>query len=137
MHAVDCGKHVHCFSSPRPEDSGHYFGVETTICCYRLVRLLIDYAIVKKKKLYIVYDDFSKAYDRVPRGKLVHLLAAMGCGAVMLAAVASMYNVSYGIIGITVITCTIGVRQGSPTSCFVFTMNVNPLLRKLKSQCQC
>ena len=100
------------------------------------LRLLIDYAIVKKKKLYIVYVDFSKAYDRVPRGKLVHLLAAMGCGAIMLAALASMYKVSYGIIGITVITCTIGVRQGSPTSCFLFTMYVNPLLRKLKSQCQ-
>ena len=100
------------------------------------LRLLIDYAIVKKKKLYIVYVDFSKAYDRVHRGKLVHLLAAMGCGAVMLAALASMYKVSYGIIGITVITCTIGVRQGSPNSCFLFTMYVNPLLRKLKSQCQ-
>ena len=46
-----------------------------------------------------------------------------------------MYRVSYGLIGVAVITCTVGVHQGSPTFCFLFTLYVNPLIRALKEQC--
>ena len=38
MHVVDCGKHVHCWSSSRPNDLGHYFRVETPLCFYGPVR---------------------------------------------------------------------------------------------------
>ena len=31
MRVVDCGNHVDCWSSPRPEDLGHYSGVETLL----------------------------------------------------------------------------------------------------------
>ena len=37
-----------------------------------------------------------------------------------------MYRDSYGLLRVAVITCTVGVRQGSPTSCFLFTLYVNP-----------
>ena len=53
------------------------------------LRLLINYAMLKKEKLYIVYVDFSKAYDRIPRDKLLQSLVSLGCGSRMLAALAS------------------------------------------------
>ena len=44
------------------------------------LRLLIEYAIMKRKKLFIVFVDFSAAYDRVPRNALVVILVGLGCG---------------------------------------------------------
>ena len=35
------------------------------------LRLLCNYALFKKVKLYVLFIDFSKAYDRVPRRKLI------------------------------------------------------------------
>jgi hypothetical protein len=40
-----------------------------------------------------------------------------------------MYSATYSVLGAAVITATVGVRQGSPTSCFLFTIFVNPLFR--------
>ena len=39
------------------------------------------------------------------------------------------------ILGSAIITATIGVRQGSPTSCFLFVLVVNDLIRNLKEKC--
>ena len=99
------------------------------------LRLLMDYCVSKKCKLYIVYIDFSKAYDRIPRDKLVVTLKRLGCGAVMLSALMSMYRVSYSLLGATIVTAVIGVRQGSPTSCFLFTCFVDDMIRMVKNCC--
>ena len=87
-----------------------------------------------KVKLYVAFVDFSKAYDRVPRGKLFKILKDLGRGATMILALMSMYKVTTSILGSTTITASIGVRQGSPTSCFLFVLFVDMLIRKLK-QC--
>lgn len=50
------------------------------------LRLFCDYAIYKRVKLYVLYIDLGKAYDRVLRWKLVERLAALECGSVMLRA---------------------------------------------------
>ena len=42
------------------------------------LRLLIDLAKHKKKKMYILFIDFSKAYDRVPRHKLIEYMNSLG-----------------------------------------------------------
>ena len=39
------------------------------------------------------------------------------------------------ILGTAIITATVGVRQGSPTSCFLFTLYVNELVHALKRKC--
>ena len=98
------------------------------------LRLLMDFARRKKTKLYVVYVDFSKAYDKIPRRKLMQALKHLGCGMVMLAALCSMYKVSHCLIGAAVVTSVYGIRQGSPTSCFLFTVYVNSLIRTIK-QC--
>ena len=48
------------------------------------VRLLIDYARKAEQKLYILFIDFEKAYDKVERAKLIKLLRSAGCGKLML-----------------------------------------------------
>jgi hypothetical protein len=99
------------------------------------LRLLIDYSMHTRQKLYLIFVDFSKAYDRVPRDLLVHKLAQMGCGALMLHAIAAIYKCTKMILRTAIVSAVIGVRQGSPTSCFLFTLMVNDLIRDLKRRC--
>ncbi len=97
------------------------------------LRLLIDMAKRKRKKLFVTFVDFSKAYDLVPRNILFNVLKRIGCGRIMLSALVAMYRVTQCVIGAAVMTATRGVRQGSPTSCFLF---VNELVRMVKSVCK-
>ena len=97
------------------------------------LRLIMDFCVKKKLPLYAMFVDFSKAYDRVPRKLLMEMLRTLGCGKVMLAALVSMYKVSKSVLGMAHITSVVGVRQGSPTSCFLFTMYVDTLLTQLKA----
>ena len=112
-------------------------GGQAKRCCVEHVltlRLWIEYCKRKRIKLFIAFVDFSKAYDRVPRGKLFKLLMSLGCGAVMLCALMSMYSVTSCILGTVLITCTIGVRQGSPTSVFLFIIYVDVLIKMIKTR---
>ena len=99
------------------------------------LRLLIDVFIRKRMKLFIVFVDFKKAYDLVPRSRLFEILVNLGCGATMLAALMAMYKDTSCILGSTVISSTIGVRQGSPTSCYLFVIFVDVLILMFKSRC--
>ena len=58
------------------------------------LRLLCDMARRKKLKLFVIFIDFSKAYDRVPRDKLFRVLQRLGCGSAMLCALVAMYSVT-------------------------------------------
>ena len=53
----------------------------------------------------------------------------------MQAALVSMYRVTESIIGSAVVTATLGVRQGSSTSCFLFIIYVNELIKVMKEKC--
>ena len=86
------------------------------------LRLLMDFASYKKKKMFVVFVDFSKAYDRVPRHLLLRRLQAFGCGATMIKIISAMYNHTSMMLRSAMISTSIGVRQGSPTSCFLFTL---------------
>lgn len=99
------------------------------------LRLLIDIAKKKRKKLYVTFVDFSSAYDRVSRPLMLRLLMKLGCGAVMLSAVAVMYQVTQSVVGTAVFSVGMGVRQGSPTSCLLFILYVNDLIQLIKDNC--
>ena len=68
------------------------------------LRLIIGHCVRKKLQLYVAFIDFSKAYDRVPRGKLFNVLKSLGCGVTMILALMSMYSVTTSILGSTTIT---------------------------------
>lgn len=99
------------------------------------LRLLMDMARRKRLTLFITFVDFSQAYDRVPRATLFNMLKRLGCGALMLAALVAMYRATYSIIGAAIVTATVGVRQGSPTSCLLFVLFVNDLVKLMKDGC--
>ena len=100
------------------------------------LRLLTDYAKKKKKKLFVTFVDFSQAYDMVPRDIMLRVLRRLGCGAVMLGAIAAMYTVTESVLGTVVFATTMGVRQGSPTSCLLFIIFVNDLIKYVKENCE-
>ena len=99
------------------------------------LRLLIDYAVSKRTKLFITYVDFSKAYDKVPRNALITTLCRLGCGGMMVLAISSLYYDTRMVLGAAMITATVGVRQGSPTSCLLFTLYIDELVRDLHRKC--
>ncbi len=87
-------------------------------------------------KLFVTFVDFSRAYDLVPRNMLFRILRRLGCGVLMLGALMAMYSVTQSIIGTALITITLGVRQGSPTSCLLFVIFVDDLIRMIKEGCE-
>ena len=99
------------------------------------LRLLFDYARSKGVPLFVMFVDFSKAYDNVPRAALVRMLKRLGCGSVMLMAITGLYCDTRLLFGAAIITASIGVCQGSPSSCLLFTLYVNELVRDLKREC--
>ena len=98
------------------------------------LRLIIELFKKKRKPLFVAFIDFSKAYDRVPRMYLLKLLRKLGCGKMMLAALAAMYRITQFLLGSVLITAMLGVKQGSPYSCFLFTLFVDEFVRLLKQK---
>ena len=96
-------------------------------------RLLTDYAVSKKTKLLIIFLDFAEAYDKVPRYALIRTLCRLSWGFVMVNAIMAMYTDTKMILGAAVITATIVARQGSPSSCFLFTLYVDEFVRDLRA----
>ena len=91
------------------------------------LRLIIDYAKNEKKKLYIIFVDFSKAYDRVPRKILFDILKKLGCGKRFLRALIAIYKDTINILNSEYIRSTVGVKQGGPMSCLLFVIYLNAL----------
>lgn len=96
------------------------------------LRLLSDLANFKKEKLYMLFIDFSKAYDRVPRRKLLEVLKSRGCGKVMLRAIQAMYSCTKNVLRSATVEATVGVRQGAPSSCLFFCLYIDQLVRSIK-----
>ena len=72
-------------------------------------RLLIDIFMREKHKVFVVFVDFSKAYDLVPRNRMFDIFMKLCCGVTMVTAVTTMHKNTTSILGSTVITSTIGV----------------------------
>ena len=136
------GGYTRVISGPRPSglaDNHHlhhrvgdlFIYMMWTICMWTIP---VDYARHKKQKLFVCYVDFSKAYDRVPRHKLIECLLELGCGSRFLSAIVAMHKCTKNILRTATMMANIGVRQGASTSCLLFTIYINKLVTIIKDR---
>jgi Reverse transcriptase (RNA-dependent DNA polymerase) len=99
-----------------------------------ILRTLIDKARSSsvKKKLYVCFVDFKKAFDTVPRELLWTRLSKIGIQGTMLQAIKSMYNDVTACVktpsGMTdFFPSTMGVKQGCPLSPSLFGFYIDGL----------
>lgn len=97
------------------------------------LRLLIEFAKSRRFKLWILFVDFSKAYDRVSRLKMLEELKKAGCGQRFLLAIKGMYNVTKFVLKSATISVTTGVKQGAPLSCLLFIFYIDKMIRRINS----
>ena len=96
------------------------------------LRLLCDYVKKKRKKLFLLYIDFEKAYDKIPRRKLIEELKLLGCGGRFINIIAAIYsNINFLFKTVSIAT-SVGVKQGAATSCLLFLLYVDRLIKKVK-----
>ena len=81
-----------------------------------------------KPKIYILFIDFSKAYDSVDRRKI-----DMRCGCVMLLVIIMLYRCIQFILKSAIIIANQGVRQGASTSSVLFILYMDKMVQMMKS----
>ena len=115
---------------PRPEQTGAQAGKG---CIEQILslRLLIAYAKSRRLKLWILFVDFTQAYDRVPRDKLLQELKRAGCGKRFVLAIRAMYVCTKYILKSAIISASAGVKQGAPISCLLFVFYLDIMIRKI------
>ena len=97
------------------------------------LRLIIDYARKTKQKLFILFIDFEKAYDKVRRDKLFELLREAGCGKLMLLSLQAIYKNTKFLFKTVIIMANLGVKQGSSASCILFILYVDRMIKMVKN----
>ena len=106
-----------------------------------ILRTLIDKAeaTARKKKLFVCFVDFQKAFDTIPRALLWRRLASLGLTGRMLSALKNMYQSVTACVktpaGLTeFFPCTLGVKQGCPLSPCLFGLYIDKLEKILLEQ---
>jgi hypothetical protein len=115
---------------PLPEQAGAQKG-RGCVEQITTLRILIETARHTKQPLYIVFIDFSKAYDNVNRQQLLNILARKGCSQKFLAAITDSLRSTTNIIGTEEFEANRGVRQGAPASCLLFTLYIDIIAENL------
>ena len=92
----------------------------------------------KSGGLMTAFIDFSKAYDRIDRGKLWKCLESMGVSEKFLSFLQSLYagtscRVRVGDRQSEVLNINVGLRQGCVLSPVLFSLYINSLVDQLKS----
>ena len=96
---------------------------------------LCDCGKREKIKLLVSLVDFSTAYDSIPCQKLFPILRRLGCCAVIILVISATYSVTHNVIGTALVTATVGLKQGSPTSVILFIIFIEDLMKMIKESC--
>lgn len=112
----------------------------TTDSMFILERIMSDYR-KSKKKLYLSFIDFRKAFDKVWRAALLYKILNLGIGGRFYAVIKDMYNDNQSAVKTNgmrteYFDCPLGVRQGDGLSPTLFNVFVNDL-KDLFNSCEC
>ncbi|CCX06913.1 Similar to LINE-1 reverse transcriptase homolog; acc. no. P08548 [Pyronema omphalodes CBS 100304] len=99
-------------------------------------QLLIDYARLKDKHLYLVLLDQEKAYDRIDHGFLWKTLEQFGVPIDIIRAIQGCYSQAKSVVSINKFTSETfdvksGVRQGDPLPCLLFNAVIETLALRI------
>ena len=125
------GRRLSMWYIPSKEQVGSQKG-RSCIDHIMTIRLIIDYAKKARVKLYILFIDFEKAYDKVSRNKLIEELKILECGKVMLQILINIYKNTNLLIKSANIYTNKGVKQGSTTSCILFLLYIDRMIKMIK-----
>ena len=95
------------------------------------VRLICEYAKKTRNNLFVLYIDFEKANDKVPKQSLVNELKRLGCGKKFLAVLLTIYSDIKQVFKSAVISTSIGVRQGAAISCMLSIIYLDIMVRMI------
>ena len=96
----------------------------------------------KKGRFYVLFIDFTKAFDTIPHNLLWYKLIKSGVHGKLLKVLNSMYSNLKSCVrtrsGLTeYFQCTVGTRQGCMLSPFLFTLYISELVDMMKNEgCQ-
>lgn len=90
---------------------------------------LCDHVQYNKFKSYILFVDYRKAYNKVPRSNLIDCLKSIGCGNKILRAIYVMHCCTSNIL-----ESSVGIRQGVPASFLLLVIYINQMICMLKDK---
>ena len=106
-----------------------------------LLQTIIDKIVKRnKKKLYVAFIDFKKAYDRVNHDVLLQRLKTLGINGIFLRNIESMYKHTLYSIKLKnsyldPISSNLGLKQGCPLSPMLFNLYIDDVMNIFDEQC--
>lgn len=109
---------------------------------FNLQAIVQKYLSRQRGRLYCIYIDFKKAFDKISHVKLFQSLQRSGVNGKFLSVLSSMYKNLHSCVRTTLsgsttdyFPCNIGTRQGDVCSPIIFSLFINELNSMLRSNC--
>ena len=111
---------------------------KSTVDCIFILHSIIAKTLSSGQKLYTVFIDYEKCYDKINRQFLWQKLIAENVSSKVTKAIKAMYStvksaIKYNRETSNYITSNLGVKQGDPSSSLLFMMFVNDILANINS----
>ena len=109
---------------------------KSTVDCIFTLHSIISKTLDAKEKLYCVFVDYEKAFDKVDRSLLWHKLIKEKVSSKLVKALSSMYTVVKSCIRFQssrsrFFSSHIGLKQGDPSSPLMFMMFINDIAQNM------
>ena len=116
---------------------GYQKGKSTTDCIFILHSIILK-VLNNDQKLYSIFIDYEKCYDKINRLFLWQKLIAENVSTKMTRAIKSMYSsvrsaIRYNNLTSRCIHSYLGVKQGDPSSSLLFMMFVNDIISNINT----